>query len=122
MVLKVRKRHVHDTNKASICSTIFNRSDVLFFIVPEEAEEGEWTIEDVRKRFQLNNGESLWRTSFKEGVDLDENVLERISDCESTPEEYVDYGARYDLAVLTPRGNQIRFKVRPPLNAPNMFV
>ena len=120
MVLKVRKRHVHDTNEASICSTIFNRR--TFFIVPEEAEEGEWTIEDVRKRFQLNNGGSLWRTSFKEGVDVDKKILERISDCESTPEEYVDYAARYDLAFLTPRGNQIRFKVRPPLNAPNIFV
>ena len=93
-----------------------------FFIVSEEAEEGEWTIEDVRKKFQIDNGEHLWRTSFKEGVDLDENILERISDCESTLEEFVDYVARFDLAFLTPRGNQIRFKVRPPLNTFNMFV
>ena len=92
------------------------------FIVSEEAEEGEWTIEDVRKRFQIDNGESLWRTSLKEGVDLDENILEKISDYESTREEYVDYVARYDLAFLTPRGNEIRFKVRPPLSASSMFV
>lgn len=121
MVLKVRKRHVHDTNKARICSMHYIQIDVLF-IVSEEAEEGEWPIEDVRKKFQINNGEHLWRTSFKEGVDLDENILERISDCESTPEEYVDYAAKFDLAFLTPHGNQIRFKVRPPLNAFNMFV
>ena len=92
------------------------------FIVLEEAEEGEWTIEDVRKRFQIDNGESLWRTSLKEGVDLDENILEKISDYESTREEYVDYVARYDLAFLTPRGNEIRFKVRSPLSTSNMFV
>ena len=92
------------------------------FIVSEEAEEGEWTIEDVRKKFQIDNGEHLWRTSFKQGVDLDENIVERISDCESALEEYVDYVARFDLAFLRPRRNQIRFNVRPPLKAFNMFV
>ena len=31
MVLKVRKRHVHDTNKARICSMHYIEIDVLFY-------------------------------------------------------------------------------------------
>ena len=41
---------------------------------------------------------------------LDEKILQG-STCEKTPEEYLDYVARYDLAFLTPWGHQIRFKV-----------
>ena len=77
----------------------------------EEAEEGEWTIDEATKRFQIQNEGHFWRTAFKEGVNLDEKILEGIAS-DKTPEEYVDYIARYDFAFLTPCGSQIRFKVR----------
>ena len=89
---------------------------MYFFIYSVEAEEGEWTIKDVRKRFQADNGECLWRTSLKGGVDLDEKTLKGISSRENTPSDNMDYVARYDLTFLTPRGSEIRFKVRAPVD------
>lgn len=81
------------------------------FWVTGEADEGEWTVDEAAKNFQPSNEGNSWRTAFKEGVNLDERFLEG-SNCENTPEEYLDYVARYDLAFLTPHGHQIRFKVK----------
>ena len=81
------------------------------FLVTEEADEGEWTVDEAAKNFQRSTEGNFWRTAFKEGVNLDERFLEG-SNCENTPEEYLDYVARYDLAFLTPYGHQIRFKVK----------
>ena len=82
----------------------------------EEAEEGEWTIKEVVERFKSDNGESRWRTSLKGGVDLDEKTWTGISSCESTTNGNMDYVARYDLTFLAPLGNEIRFKVRAPVD------
>ena len=86
----------------------------------DEAEEGEWTIDEATERFHVQHERNVWRTAFKEGVNLDEKILEGIASNE-TPEEYVDYVARYDLAFLTPCGSQIRFKVRSNWPFPSCF-
>ena len=72
-----------------------------------EADKGEWTISQATEKFQASNEGAHWRAAFKEGVNLDKTFLEG-SDCERTPEEYLDY----DLGFLTPCDHQIRFKVR----------
>ena len=88
-----------------------SKSFVQKSFVTEEADEGEWTIAQATEMFQASNEGLHWRAAFKEGVNLDKTFLEG-SDCENTPEEYLDYVARYDLGFLTPCGHQIRFKVR----------
>ena len=52
----------------------------------------------------------FWKMSFNAGVNVDEKILEE-NFCQKTPEEVMDYAARYDLEYLTPCGNEIRFKV-----------
>ena len=74
----------------------------------EEAEKREWTINEATKRSQIQNEGHFWRTAFKKEVNLDEKILEGIA-WDKTPEEYVDYVARYDLTFLTLCGSQIRF-------------
>ena len=74
----------------------------------EEAEEREWTIDEATERSQIQNEGHFWRTAFKIGVNLDDKILEGIA-LDKTPEEYVDYVARYDLAFLTLCGSQITF-------------
>ncbi|XP_068700394.1 uncharacterized protein [Montipora foliosa] len=75
----------------------------------EEGEDGEWTIEEVIKKFQPScefEG-NLWRTAFKEGVHLNETIFEEHV-AKKTSEEYI---ARYDLTYLTLGGHEIRCKV-----------
>ena len=76
-----------------------------------EADKGKWTINEATQKFQSSNEGNIWKAAFKEGVNLDEKILEGNA-CNKTPKEYVDYTARYDLTFLTPCGHQIRFKVR----------
>ncbi|XP_068687467.1 uncharacterized protein [Montipora foliosa] len=72
----------------------------------EEGEDGEWTIEEVIKKFQPScefEG-NPWRTAFKEGVHLNETIFEEHV-AKKTSEEYI---ARYDLTYLTLGGHEIR--------------
>ena len=88
------------------CSNVF--SNPLFKL--EEGEDGEWTIEEVIKKFQPScefEG-NLWRTAFKEGVHLNETIFEEHV-AKKTSEEYI---ARYDLTYLTLGGHEIRWKVK----------
>ncbi|KAL9958476.1 hypothetical protein ACROYT_G035492 [Oculina patagonica] len=72
-----------------------------------EADEREWSIDEATKKLQTSGEGNYWKVAFKEGVDLDEKVLEENSR-EKTNEEFI---ARYDLTYLTPCSHQIRCKV-----------
>lgn len=77
----------------------------------EEADRGSWSIDDATNKFKSSLGGNLWKTALKSGVKLDANVLERHI-CDKTPDEYVNYAARYELAFVTPCGYQVILKVR----------
>ena len=80
----------------------------LILSVIEEAEEGEWTIDEATEKFQSSGEGSYWRTAFNQGVTLDENIFQDYA-CNKTSEEYI---ARHDLTYLTPCGHELRCKVR----------
>ena len=73
----------------------------------EEANEGEWSIDEATKKLQSPEEGNDWKVIFKEGVDLDEKILEGNS-YEKTSEDYI---ARYDLTYVTPCWHEIRCKV-----------
>ena len=77
----------------------------------EEADRGSWNIDEATNKFKSSLGGNLWKTALKSGVKLDANVLERHI-CDKTPDEYVNYAARYELAFVTPCGYQVILKVR----------
>ena len=73
----------------------------------EEADEGEWSIDEAMKKLQSPEEGNLWKVTFKEGVDLDEKLLEGAS-YEKASEDFI---ARYDLTYVTPCWHEIRCKV-----------
>lgn len=73
----------------------------------EEVTEGEWSIDEVTAKLQSSEAENYWKVAFKEGVNLDEKILEGNL-CETTTE---DFKVRYDLTYSTPCGHQVRCKV-----------
>ena len=77
----------------------------------EEADRGSWGIDDATNKFESSLGGNLWKIALKSGVKLDAKVLERHI-CDKTPDEYVNYAARYELAFVTPCGYQVILKVR----------
>ena len=77
----------------------------------EEADRGSWSIDDATNKFKSSLGGNLWKAALKSGVKLDAKVLERHI-CDKTPDEYVNYAARYELAFVTPCGYQVILKVR----------
>ena len=79
------------------------------FSLEEDAEQV-WTIDGATKKLEPSKEKDHWKTAFKEGVNLEEKILEENA-WEKTHEEYEDYSSRYDLAFLTPCGYQVRFKV-----------
>ena len=52
---------------------------------------------------------SDWRIAFKEGVQIDKNVLQETFSTQPAEDDF--FAARYDLSFLTPRGRSIRCKV-----------
>ncbi|PFX13629.1 putative serine/threonine-protein kinase pats1, partial [Stylophora pistillata] len=72
--------------------------------------EGEWSIDDAATRFQYSADGNYWKVAFQEGVDFMADSFENYF-YESTPKEYRDYAARYDLTFLTPCSHQLRCKV-----------
>ncbi|CAH3028510.1 unnamed protein product, partial [Porites evermanni] len=76
----------------------------------EEADRGSWSIDDATNKFKSSLGGNLWKAALKSGVKLDAKVLERHI-CDKTPDEYVNYAARYELAFVTPCGYQVILKV-----------
>lgn len=77
----------------------------------EEADRGRWGIDEATNKFKPSLVANLWKTALKSGVKLDGKVLERHI-CDKTPDEYVDYAARYELAFVTPCSYHVKCKVR----------
>ena len=80
----------------------------LFCFLVEEVTEGEWSIDEATGKLQSSEAENNWKVAFKEGLNLDEKILEGHL-CKTTTE---DFKVRYDLTYLTPCGHQVRCKVR----------
>ena len=76
----------------------------------EEAAEGEWNSDEVTTKFQSSAEQNYWRVAFREGVDFVDDIF-KANYWENTPEEYTEYGTRYDLTYLTPCCYQLKCKV-----------
>ncbi|XP_022808825.1 uncharacterized protein LOC111345809 isoform X2 [Stylophora pistillata] len=74
-------------------------------------EKREWSIDDATKKFKYSAHGKYWKVSFQGGVDFMAADLFKNYFFENTPEEYLDYIARYDLTFLTPCRYQVRCKV-----------
>ena len=77
----------------------------------EGADRGRWSIDEATNKFNSPLEGNYWKIVLKPGVKLDGKVLERHI-CDSNPDEYVDYVARYELEFLTPCCYQVMCKVR----------
>ena len=77
----------------------------------EEADGGRWSIDEATNKFKSSLGGNYWKIALKSGVKLDGKVLERHI-CETNPDEYLDYVARYELEFVTPCSYQVMCKVR----------
>lgn len=89
--------------KRSSCSNNIK----VWFITAEVSEEERWSIDEATKKFRPQEGQDYWRIAFKEGVNIDEHILERNFGKKS-PKEYY---ARHDLTFLAPSGHELRCKV-----------
>lgn len=77
---------------------------------PDEAEvsdEEQWSIEEATKKFQPQEGQDYWKIAFKEGVNVDQQVLEK-----NFGQKYRrEYHARYDLTFVVSSGHELRGKI-----------
>ena len=77
-------------------------------ITAEVSGEEKWSIEEATKQFQLLGGQDYWKIAFKEGVNVDQQVLEK-----NFGQKYSrEYHARYDLTLFVSGGRKLRGKVR----------
>lgn len=77
---------------------------------PDEAEvsgEEQWSIEEATKKFQPQEGQDYWKIAFKEGVNVDQQILEKNFG-QKYPREY---HARYDLTFVISSGHELRGKI-----------
>ena len=77
-------------------------------ITAEVSGEEQWSIEEATKKFQPQEGQDYWKIAFKEGVNVDQQILEKIFG-QKYPREY---HARYDLTFVISSGHELRGKVR----------
>ena len=77
-------------------------------ITAEVSDEEQWSIEEATKKFQPQEGKDYWKIAFKEGVNVDQQVLEK-----NFGQKYRrEYHARYDLTFVVSSGHELRGKVR----------
>ena len=86
----------------------------MYFAFPcsflEDALEQTWAIEEVTEKFQWSDAEEdYWKVSFRERVDIPEDIFKRTG-CKEITEDN-EYISRYDLTFLTPCFYQLRCKV-----------
>ena len=82
---------------------------MIFLLCTSTADEDDtWSIDEAAKKLQANSKKrNEWPVAFKEGVDLNHQVIQETFG-EPAEEDFV---ARYDLSFLTPRSQAIRCKV-----------
>lgn len=76
----------------------------------DEADQGKWSIDAALNKFKSSE-EKYWRVALKSGVELNGEIFEKHI-CNTTPEDYADYEARYEVAFVTPCSHQVMMKVR----------
>ena len=76
----------------------------------DEADQGKWSIDAALNRFKSSE-EKYWKVALKSGVELNGKIFEKHI-CNTTPEDYADYEARYEVAFVTPCSHQVMMKVR----------
>ena len=92
----------------------------FFIIFPsEDVRDGRWSIREATEKIKYPN--KHWKLAFNlEGVTPNERAL-RTQYKETCPEE-IGYVSRYDLTFLTPCWHQLRCKVSPRANIPEVCV
>lgn len=76
----------------------------------DEADQGKWSIDAALNKFKSSE-EKYWKVALKSGVELNGKIFEKHI-CNTTPEDYADYEARYEVAFVTPCSHQVIMKVR----------
>ena len=76
----------------------------------DEADQGKWSIDAALNRFKSSE-EKYWKVALKSGVELNGKIFEKHI-CNTTPEDYADYEARYEVAFVTPCSHKVTMKVR----------
>ena len=76
----------------------------------DEADQGKWSIDAALNKFKSSE-EKYWKVALKSGVELNGKIFEKHN-CNTTPEDYADYEARYEVAFVTPCSHQVMMKVR----------
>lgn len=76
----------------------------------DEADQGKWSIDAALNKFKSSE-EKYWKVALKSGVELNGKIFEKHI-CNTTPEDYADYEARYEVAFVTPCSHQVMMKVR----------
>ena len=82
--------------------------DIFFLCISTADVDETWSIDEATKKLQATSKKrNEWPVAFKEGVDLNHQVIQETFG-EPAEEDFV---ARYDLSFLTPRSQAIRCKV-----------
>lgn len=76
----------------------------------DEADQGKWSIDAALNKFKSSE-EKYWKVALKSGVELNAKIFEKHI-CNTTPEDYADYEARYEVAFVTPCSHKVTMKVR----------
>lgn len=76
----------------------------------DEADQGKWSIDAALNKFKSSE-EKYWKVALKSGVELNGKIFEKHI-CKTTPEDYADYEARYEVAFVTPCSHKVMMKVR----------
>lgn len=76
----------------------------------DEADQGKWSIDAALNKFKSSE-EKYWKVALKSGVELNGKIFEKHI-CNTTPEDYADYEARYEVAFVTPCSHKVTMKVR----------
>ena len=76
----------------------------------DEADQGKWSIDAALNKFKSSE-EKYWKVALKSGAELNGKIFEKHI-CNTTPEDYADYEARYEVAFVTPCSHQVMMKVR----------
>ena len=76
----------------------------------DEADQGKWSIDAALNKFKSSE-QKYWKVALKSGVELNGKIFEKHI-CKTTPEDYADYEARYEVAFVTPCSHKVMMKVR----------
>ena len=88
----------------------FSINTLISDLCADEADQGKWSIDAALNKFKSSE-EKYWKVALKSGVELNGKIFEKHI-YNTTPEDYADYEARYEVAFVTPCSHQVMMKVR----------